>query len=737
MSRNRNTWVAVGILLSLPLAACQSVTGTSIPSPTVVIQPSPPPSAIPTFPAIEQLFNGTQTSPDFSQLAPITADNAANLTPILSIAQDSIYHAVWSPDGRFIAAATSHGLKFYSAQAFERPPLNISPFLASSGRVVFSPAGTTMAWTETQGSGESGLWVHDLVADTKNFIPMPMWDVQDLAFSPDGKRIAGAIYKVGIQIWDAESGELVAAFTSAGGAQAVDFSPDGHLLASAGHGDSLAHVWNVATGAEVGSIGKPNDRVTSVAFKDSATLALGYVGAVQFWEVNSWTETEFSRVARDGLIPDLAFSPDRNFLAVPIYSESKLYILDSALRPVAELEVGPYVGNVDFSPDGRSLTVASIHAGLKVFDTASWELQDATPSLLGRVQKMVFRSDKPVLITTHADIITVYEDSITVVWDLQTGAEISRFSNPGKHFLSPDGKLLAVGSGPGEVSVWDVDTGKLLKTYQRTSKYGVRIVTFSPDNRTLTLTYQDDAIVSVIFWELETDQESRVFPLAAGLGYIGALTPDGSQLAVQIWENEASVNVGVWDTQTSNLRWISTRSDAEWISSTALHPNGEILAVGDRWNGSISLYDTNSGTLLATFNEPDGFLDYAVSVDDIIFSHGGKYMVTVINGGAVVWDLEKNAFIDMDRGCSRPSESLVFSQDDTLFMIAGSKNFAIDITGGGGGGGVCIWETQTGKLLSSLGWEDSGTSYFATFNADRTLLAIDDNGTIWLWGIPQ
>jgi WD40 repeat protein len=643
--------------------------------------------------------------------------------------QDIIYQAAWSPDGKFIAAATSHGLKLYSAHAFEKPPLNISPFLASSSRVAFAPEGTMMAWTEMQGSGESGLWLQNLVDDKKNFISVPMWDLKDIAFSPDGKLIAGAIYNIGIQIWDSENGKMITAFTSAGGAQDVDFSPDGHLLASAGHGDLMAHVWNVTTGEEVGSIGKPNEYITSVAFKDSATLAMSYGGAVQFWGVNSRTENEYARVSRDGLTPELVFSPDGNFLAVPIYAERKMYILDSALRKVTELEVGPYTGDVTFSPDGKSLTVVSIQEGLKIFDTASWELQDSTPSLLGRVQKMVFRPDKPVLITTH-------EDSITVAWDLKSGVEISRISSPGEHVLSPDGKLLAAGADTGEVSVWDVDTGKLLKTYQRVSKWGVSTITFSQDNRVLILSYQDDAIVSVVFWEWETDQEPKVFPLDESLGYIGSLTPDGSKLAVRTWENEISANVGVWDTQTRALLWISKRSEGSMISSTALHPNGEILAVGDRWNGSISLYDANSGTLLETLNEPPGgFIDYAVAVNDIIFSNSGKYMVTIINGGAVVWDLEKHTFIDIDRSCSRPIESLVFSQDDSLLMIAGGTNLATNITGGGGGGGICIWETQTGKLLSSLGWENSGTSNFATFNQDRTILALDDNGTIWLWGI--
>lgn len=581
-----------------------------------------------------------------------------------------------------------------------------------------------MAWTEMQSSGESGLWLRNLVDDKKNFISIPIWDLKDIAFSPNGKLIAGAIYKMGIQIWDSENGKMIAAFTKAGGANDVDFSPDGHLLASAGHSNSMAHVWNVETGEEVGVIKKPNEYITSVAFKDSATLALGYGGAVQFWDVNSWTENEYSRVSSDGLIPELAFSPDGNFLAVPIYSESKMYILDSTLRKVAELEVGPYTGNVAFSPDGKSLTVVSVQEGLKIFDTSSWELQDSTPSLLGRVQQMVFRPDKPVLVSIH-------EDGITVAWDLRTGAEISRISSPGEHVLSPDGKLLAVGTKSGEVSVWDIDTSKLLKSYQRASKWGVSTITFSQDNRLLTLSYQDDAIVSVVFWEWEMDREPKVFPLDEGLGFIGTLTPDGGKLAVWIWENEIPTNVGVWDTQTRELRQISQRSEFSWISSVAIHPNNEILAVGDHNGGTISLYDTNSGTLLATLNEPDHPLDYDVEVTSITFSNDGSFMATVIQGVPVIWDLVYDRVVNIEGNCINSIESIIFSPDDSLLLIAGDKTVATSAAEGR----VCVWETQTGRLLASLGGENTHTSNFATFNSDGTMLAMDDNGTTWLWGI--
>lgn len=713
------------LLILIMLVSCQQPPDvpTPISTPTELV---PSPIVVSTFPSIEPLFNVTPTVTDFSKFLPITADNASNLKPFLGITQDIVYDVAWSLDGKFIAAATSHGLNLYSSNSLKVKPVNLSPFLARSSLVASSPTGTMMAWTETDNSGDTGLWLWNLVENTKNFIPI--YDLQDITFSSDGSLLAGAIYKVGVQVWDTKSRKAVASFTSAGGANDVDFSPDGRLLVSSGHRDLMAHLWNIDTGEEKGTIGDPNMQLTRVAFKPSSgILALGYTGAVQLWDVNNKIEAEYSRVINDAFMSELVFSPTGNFLAVPIYSGSKLYVLDSALKRIAELEVGPYANNVAFSPDEETLAVVS-NSGLKLFDTSTWQPRDSLPPRLGRVQKMVFRSDKPLLVSIH-------EDGIAAAWDLRAGAEISRISSLGKHFLSPDGKLLAVGADNGEVSVWDIDTGTLLKSYQRASKWGVSDITFSQDNRVLTISYPDEMAWSVVFWELESDQEPRVFILDNGLVYIGALTPDGRKLAVQIWENEISVNVGVWDTQTREMLWISKRGEGSWISSVAIDPNNKILAVGDRWDGAISLYDTNTGRSLETFNEPSGFLDYAVVVNDIIFSNNGKLMVTIINGGAVVWDLEKHTFIDIDRSCSKPIESLVFSQDDSLLMIAGGTNLATNITGSGGRGGVCIWEMQTGRLLSSAGWEDSGTSNFATFNQDRTMLAIDDNSTIWLWGI--
>jgi WD40 repeat protein len=712
------------LFIGFTVTSCQELPETSI-SATTTIEAFPSSSPMPTFPSIELVINPTPTPLDFSRFAPITADNAANLKPFLGLAHSRINSLAWSPDGKFIVAATSHGLKLYSSDSLTEKPVNLSPFLSQASFVEFSPKGTAMVWIETDSSGEYRLWLWNLVDGEKNSISIPQGNLVGLSFNSSGQLIIATVYDHSIQIWQAESGKMLASFWGAGDANGVDFSSDGRLMVSVGHADLMAHVWNVDTGEEVGTIGKPNMYASSADFSPLGnTLALSYQGAVQLWDVDAWRETKYSRITNDAFMSKLVFSTDGNLLAAPIYSEYKMYVLDSTLAKVAELEVGPYATNVEFSPDGESLAGISI-SGLKLFNTSTWELQDSPLPPLGPVQQIVFRPDRSTLVSIH-------EGSVTVAWDLQTATEIAHISSPGKQFLSPDGKLLAVGTESGEVSIWDVETTKMLKSYERDSKFGVGNITFSQDNHLLTISYPGSPM-SVGFWEWETEPEPKVFPLDDGLAYIGTLTPDGRKLAVQIWENEIPTNVGVWDTETRSLLWTSKRGDAAWISSVALDPNGQILAVGDRWIGTINLYDTNSGTLLGTLNEPDRLPDYDIAVNDIVFSNNGKLMLTIIKGGPVMWDLENQTAIKIEAGCISSIESIVFSQDDKLLMIAGDKTVAISAVEGR----VCIWETQTGQLVASLGDKNLYTSKFAIFNPDGTMLALDDNGTIWLWGISK
>ncbi len=712
-------------LISLYLTSCQTVSVAPMPTSTAVEPtPLPSPSPVPTFPSIDRVIPSSESVTDLSSLVPITTENAVNLKPFLVLAHSSINSLAWSPDGKAILAATSQGLKLYSSGSLQEKPLNLSPFPTQSYFVLFSPMGTQMVWAEPTSPNDFSLWAWDLVTGEKRFIPMPNGKLLGISFDLREQLIIATLFDNAIKVWLAESQTLLTSFRGVSDARWVEFSPDAQRIVSVGHADLMAHVWNVESGQEIGSIGKPDMQASSVAFNPKGnTLAVGYQGAVQLWDLDTWSEIDFRRIASSRSVTGLVFSPDGSLLAVPIMSDIQMMILDSELNPVAEIENG----GARFSPDGKTMAVLR-GGGVKLFDTSTWQVLDALAPPLGPVQQMVFRTDKPTLVSIHS----IQEDNMMVAWDLQTASEISRIAAPGEYFLSPDGKFLAIGARSGDVSVWDVDTGNMLKSLSRESEWGISAIRFSRDNHLLTISYAASTI-SVAFWEWQTDQEPKVYPLAEGLSYIGSLTPDGTKMAVWIVKNEIPVNVGVWDAETRSLRNVSQRSESGWIASAALHPNSEMIAVGDRWDGSISVYDVNSGIVLKELNKLERPPDYDVPVNDILFSNSGKFMVTRIRGWPVIWNLEDYTFINIQADCINSVESIAFSQDDQLFMIAGDKT----VTTGGVEGRVCLWETRTGKLLASLGDSNTYTANFATFNREGTMIATDDHGTIWLWGISR
>ena len=146
-----------------------------------------------------------------------------------------------------------------------------------------------------------------------------------VAFSPNGKMLATAGHDGIARLWDVAAQQQIGApmTASAGAVSAVAFSRDGKMLATAG-GDGTARLWDVAAQQQIGAPLTGNARpVSAVAFSpDGKILATaGLDGTARLWDVATQQQIgapltiNTPALSNAQVGPAVAFSPDGKILA--------------------------------------------------------------------------------------------------------------------------------------------------------------------------------------------------------------------------------------------------------------------------------------------------------------------------------------------------------------------------------------------------------------------------------------
>ncbi|HEX4562256.1 MAG TPA: serine/threonine-protein kinase, partial [Gemmatimonadales bacterium] len=140
--------------------------------------------------------------------------------------------------------------------------------------------------------------------------------VLDVAYSPDGRRIASASMDKTVKVWDAATGQEV--LTLRGHTDylsGVAYSPDGRHIASASV-DTTVKVWDAVTGQVLRTLWGHNSRVVSVAYSpDGRHIAsASFDRTVKVWDAASG-QVLLTLRGHTGDLWGVAYSPDGRRIA--------------------------------------------------------------------------------------------------------------------------------------------------------------------------------------------------------------------------------------------------------------------------------------------------------------------------------------------------------------------------------------------------------------------------------------
>jgi WD40 repeat protein/serine/threonine protein kinase len=569
--------------------------------------------------------------------------------------------------------------------------------------------------------------------------PVILWnkiDVNSLAFSPEGERLASGGDDGDVKVWNCKTGKVIQTIPKAhsgsnahpGFVSSVAFHPDGEHLASTG-ADQQIKVWDLTTGLAVFAapcdVVHTNGTAYTVAFSpDGRRLAAGSDGAVNTWD---WRNNLLVHTVpgHEKKAISIAFSRDGRRLASGSWAgDVKLWDAVAGGQPLRiflkSRKIRQPISALAFKPDGSRLATASFGRRVEVWDTATGGLVYALPHS-GLVLCVAFSPD-------GLRLISAGEDRTVHIWDAATGREVlglrGHADQCGCVAFSPDGRRIASASKDGTIRIWDAaplqnhEGQEILNFTEHDGE--IWSLAVSPDGQKIASAGQS---MPAKVWDSQTKLVSAEFNGQTRIVFCVAWQPDGERIASAGWNNEESFTVKVWDPKTGEKVFFALSGGLKEFFAVAFSPDGRYLVTGSA-DKTVQVWDARTGDNVGMLGAHER------QIRGVVFSRDGRHLASLsVDGVVKLWDATRLDEQQQGRLLTNrarppgPGLNITFSPDGRRLATGGENDT------------VKIWDVQTGQILQTIGGLSGGV-YAMAFSPDpdgKWIASVGEDSTVKVW----
>ncbi|MCP4544671.1 MAG: hypothetical protein GY832_46820 [Chloroflexi bacterium] len=445
-----------------------------------------------------------------------------------------------------------------------------------------------------------------------------------VAVTPDGRRAVSGSEDSTLKVWDLQTGACEHTLKGQDPniilMRALSVTPDGRQAVSWSK-DNTLKVWDLRTGkcertlegqhteyARGGVVALTPDGWRGVS-KAGGTSGLA---DLKVWDLqtNAYERMPDGR----GSIEAVVVTPDGR-QAVSRYrpgpdSTRELHVWDLQTSKCERTLKGhtDWVTALAVTPDGHRVVSGSHDTTLKVWDLRTGACEHTLEGHIRRVETVAITPD-------GRQAVSGSEDSTLKVWDLQTGVCERTLMGHMQRVLTvavtPDGQRVVSKAGgglgsPTELKVWNLQTGKCESTLKESN----RLISITPDGQRII----SASARTLSVWDLHTgDCERTLRGLGGDTIGVVAVTPDGRR--VVFTTGKLREQLQVWDLQMGRCKHI-LKEHTEQITSVAVTPDGQ-RAVSTSNDGTLKVWDLQTGKLIATFTAEESIRSCAITLDSL------------------------------------------------------------------------------------------------------------------------